>query len=226
MPVSAESDDVRLYQSTGGRLHAPGFLLGITFEPKLSRYSPFSEDLCDAANDPRIMLGIAGPLFGSGIGKEFADLRLRIREDDQTGVHAGEKTAEPFPGRIAIADCVSKACAFGLAQVVRRKPVEDRAAAQKIPIDVGRGEAAGLRDVRHPDFAIAVDSEKSFCFEEDVRGLVLGVTWQSAVQSWVRTTLAHRLHSDRASRAAKRRSGDVWRAGNPRRPWVPASSLR
>ncbi len=42
--VSAEPDDVRLDQRAGGRLHAPGFLLGITFEPELSGCARFIED--------------------------------------------------------------------------------------------------------------------------------------------------------------------------------------
>jgi hypothetical protein len=53
--------------------------------------------------------------------------------------------------------------------------IEDRAAACELPIDIGGGEAASIRDVRLRDLARAVDSEKTFRFNEDACGLVLRV---------------------------------------------------
>jgi hypothetical protein len=81
------------------------------------------------ANQARIMVGVAGPLFCRGIGDQLADPRLTISEDHQSRVQAGEKTTEPVPRRMAVADRASQGFALGLVQVVRRKRIEDRAAA-------------------------------------------------------------------------------------------------
>jgi hypothetical protein len=129
VPVSAEPDDIRLDQCTCGRLHAPGFLLGVTFKPELSGLGRFVEDIYDAANDLRIIVRIAGPLFRGCLGEQFADLWLRIRQDDQSRIQAGEKVAEPISRRLAAIDGTSKGRALDLAQVVRRKSVEDDTAA-------------------------------------------------------------------------------------------------
>ncbi len=75
------------------------------------------------------MVGVAGPLFCRGIGEQLADPRLAISQDHQSRVQAGEKTTEPSARRTAAADRASQSRAFGLAQVVRRKRIEDRAAA-------------------------------------------------------------------------------------------------
>jgi hypothetical protein len=43
--VSTESDDVRFHQSTGRRLHAPGFVFAFIFEPELSGCVPFCPNI-------------------------------------------------------------------------------------------------------------------------------------------------------------------------------------
>jgi hypothetical protein len=62
-------------------------------------------------------------------GSTSAQAAAAISEDHQSRVQAGEKTTEPSARRMAAADRASESRAFGLAQVVRRKRIEDRAAA-------------------------------------------------------------------------------------------------
>jgi hypothetical protein len=96
-------------QGTGGRLHAPGFLLGIICQPELSGCARRGEYPGHVANEACIIVGVAGPLLRGDIGKQLADPRLALSEDHQSRVQAGEETTEPVARRRAVADRASKA---------------------------------------------------------------------------------------------------------------------